>query len=253
MVHEKIYQLLIKKDEITWQSILYDLVKAEDMDPWNIDVSLITYRYLETLRQLKELDLHVSGKVLLASAILLKIKSDILLGEDLIELERRMLATDEQEEVYDEVADLEDAPVPGNIENQRLIPKTPQPRKRKISIYDLVDALQKALDVEKRRLGRHIDTINVQIPEKKVDISVIIKKIYEQIIGFFKINNGKLTFTQLIPSEERIDKVLTFIPLLHLTTSRKINLYQSVPFGEIEIKLNTGESEDLTNDQQDAE
>ena len=46
-----------------------------------------------------------------------------------------------------------------------------------------------------------------------------------------------LTFTQLIPSDAKKDKVLTFIPLLHLTNQRKIDLIQEKHFSEIEIKL----------------
>ena len=49
----------------------------------------------------------------------------------------------------------------------------------------------------------------------------------------------RLTFSQLVPSNTKEDKIYTFIPLLHLTTQRKIDLTQQEHFGEIEIMLNT--------------
>ena len=33
----------------------------------------------------------------------------------------------------------------------QIYPRTPQPRKRKVSVFDLVQALEKALEVENRR------------------------------------------------------------------------------------------------------
>lgn len=42
-----------------------------------------------------------------------------------------------------------------------------------------------------------------------------------------------------MPSQKKEDKIFTFIPLLHLTNQRKVNLEQKEHFGEIEIMLNT--------------
>ena len=51
------------------------------------------------------------------------------------------------------------------------------------------------------------------------------------------MGNKDLTFTKLIPSETKEDKVFTFIPLLHLSNRRSIDMHQNKPFGEIEIYL----------------
>ena len=75
-MQDRIYNMLMQKDEITWQSIIYDLVRTGEMDPWDIDISVLSKRYLETLKTLKEAHFLISGKIVLAAAILLKIKSD---------------------------------------------------------------------------------------------------------------------------------------------------------------------------------
>ena len=46
-----------------------------------------------------------------------------------------------------------------------------------------------------------------------------------------------LTFDELVPSRERADRIMTFIPLLHLDGQQKIDLQQDKPFGTIHIKL----------------
>ena len=234
--NEKIFSLIFSKsDEITWQSIIYELVKTEQMDPWDIDVSTLTQKYIDMLRNLKEHDFRVSGKVLLAAAILLKIKSNRLVGDDLTELDRLLVGVEEQMEEFG----FEDAPSIEKIgEIPALIPRTPQPRKRKVSVFDLVEALERALEVKKRRLLHSIPPLNVEAPKKKKDITEIIREVYGRIKMFFiSALKDKLTFAKLLPSESREDKVHTFIPLLHLAHQSKIELVQDSPFGEIQILL----------------
>lgn len=232
--NERLFQILYNEDEVTWQSLLYELVKKEHMDPWDINISLLTKKYIQIIKKLKELDLRISGKVLLAAAILLKIKSNRLLNEDLSELDRLLT---ESEELVDEL-DLEEPVVYEDGEKHPLIPRTPQPRKRKVSIFDLVGALDKALEVKRRRVLNSIPPMDVKIPKKTKDITQIIREVYGKITAFFT-RQQRLTFSQLVPSNTKEDKIYTFIPLLHLTTQRKIDLNQKEHFGEIEIMLNT--------------
>lgn len=248
--HDRIFNILFSKaDEITWQSIIYELVKSEQMDPWDIDVSILTQKYIDMLRTLKEHDFRVSGKVLLAAAILLKMKSNKLVGEDLSELDRLLIGVeDEMEELgFDETSQilkLEDIP--------SLTPRTPQPRKRKVSILDLINALEQALEVKRRRLLNSIPPLNFEAPKKKKDITEIIREVYGKIKSFFiSALKDKLTFSSLLPSQSKEDKVHTFIPLLHLAQQNKIELVQETPFGEIEILLKKKAEEskvDLTKD-----
>ena len=235
--HEQILELLSNKDEITWQTILYELVKSEEMDPWNVDISLLTRQYIGVIKKLKELDFGLSGKVLLAAAILLRIKSNRLIGRDLTELDRLFAEPSEEEEFYDDLLAEQSGAI--QLEKPSLIPRTPQPRKRNVSIYDLVGALEKALEVKRRRVLRSIPENSLEIPEKTADITDIIKQLYINIKKFFSMGHKRLTFAKLVPSEKKEDKVLTFIPLLHLATppNKRIDLLQEEHFGEIEIIL----------------
>jgi len=242
-MQDRIFDMLMKEDEITWQTILYDLVKSEEMDPWDIDLSILSKKYLETIKKLHEMNFTISGKVILASAILLKIKSQKLVEEDLVNFEN--IINPPEEEFILEGLDEESLEA---LEENRIviIPKMPQPRRRKVSLQDLVGALQKALKVEQRRVVRReydLDIPEVIPPEKKININELIDNIYNKIINFFKTDSS-LTFSKLAGSDRREDKIATFVPLLHLDHQRRIDMLQNEHFGEINIKIKEEKDED---------
>ena len=75
MIQEQVYELIMKEDDISWQGMLYDLVRQEEMDPWNIDIAKLCDKFVKNVLKLKETNLMVSGKIVYACALLLKIKS----------------------------------------------------------------------------------------------------------------------------------------------------------------------------------
>ena len=239
--HDQIFDLLMQDDEITWQSIIHDLVKTEQMDPWDVNVSTLSQKYLERVKQMEDLNFFVSGKVILASAILLKLKSNKFVFEHIAEFDNLLYPPEE-----DELGDPEDLMgpnVPEYLANKdlRLTVKTPQPRKRKVSVNDLVGALKKALDVENRKimrvLQRDVVPENLKIPEKKIDIQLLVKDLYGKVRIYFEKNKSDMTFSGLVPSDRREDKLATFVPLLHLDNQHKIILNQPEHFKEIFIRL----------------
>lgn len=252
-MEDRLFQMLVEDNEISWKAIIYDLIRKEEMNPWDVNVSLLSKKYVERLKQLKSMDLKVSGKVLLAAAMLLKIKSKRLVGDDLNEFDRLLAANDvDEDEFYDGLAEeLRRGEERAMYEGIELMPRTPQPRKRKVSVYDLVSALEQALEVKKRRVFNSIRESNVSVPEKKFDIGEAIKGVYSRIISFFKLNSGKkfVTFNQLVPSNTRKDAVYTFIPLLHLFNDNKLDLEQKEHFGEINVHLKSDSEQNSGNAQ----
>lgn len=238
-MEDQILELLIEKQEIDWKQIIYDLVNSNGMSPWDVNISALAQKFIEKIRKYKEMDLKISGKVLLAAAILLRIKSKRLVGDDLTEFDRLMASVEEfsGENIYDELEkEIYSKEKQGFTEKFELMPRTPLPRKRKVSVQDLIIALEKALEVKNRRFNK-IHSVDIRMPEKRLDISAAIGSLYEKIRNFFSGAKGLLTFSQLLPSQNKMDKVYTFIPLLHLCNDRKIVLDQENNFGEINIKL----------------
>ncbi|HLC37347.1 MAG TPA: segregation/condensation protein A [Candidatus Nanoarchaeia archaeon] len=239
---DQIYNILMQEDEITWQTIIQDLVKSEQMNPWDIDLSLLSNRYLDTIKNLKTHNFFISGKVILASSILLRMKANKLLLEDIGNLDAQLFQQD-----VESLEEFEDPTLNEiNPDDVDIIPRLPQPRKRKVSMQDLINALSKALDVSRRKIMRH-ERYNfvpeMEIPDRKIDITKRIKQLYDQIVNFFKKTLGKetLTFTKLVPGGNKEDKISTFIPLLYLDSQEKVDLSQKEHFGEIEIEINKNE------------
>ena len=236
-MEDKIFSLLVDQQEISWKSLMYDLVRQEGMNPWDVDVSRLAQLYLDRLQQMKEIDLHVSGKVVLAAAILLRLKSKRLVGEDVNEFDR-LIAVSETQQFYDELEQQlvsgEDRAIAENIE---LLPRTPQPRARKVSIYELVRALEKALEVKKRRLWNALPPGQVSIPKNVFDVQEATVQLYAKIVQCFAQQNAHVTFSSIVRSREKQDVIYTFIPLLQLSHQQKVELLQQEHFGDIHISL----------------
>ncbi len=243
MNQEQIMNIIFSKDDISWQQIIFSAVKSEQMDPWNIDIVKLSQQFLVKLGEFKEMDLKISGKIILAAAIMLRLKSNKLIGEDLSYLDQLIASSgrNEEEAFYDELSQMESQErVQVSIDGREyeLVPRTPQPRKRKVSVYDLVEALEKALEVKNRRKGWGDNDIHMVIPIKKVDIEHLIQKTFSEVIGYFATQrDARLLFTKLLKKGTKYEKVYTFIPLLHLSNDGKVNLYQEKHLGDIEISL----------------
>lgn len=238
--NEKLFNILFVEDELSWKDVIYSLIDSEQMDPWDIDLSIIAQKFLEMLNKLKEMDFRISGKMVLAAAILLKMKSERLIEEDIAKFDNVL---NNIEENFPDT-DSGDYNSESNISPPQIVPRTPQPRKRKVSVFDLVKALEKALEVDSRRKkvvkGKKI-TAPI-IPEKKFDLGKSMDEIYSRIEKHYsgKLKKNTLTFDNLVLSYSKRDKVLTFVPLLHLESFRKVDLEQNTHFDPIVIKLAKG-------------
>ena len=233
-MQEQILQVLMKDEDVSWKEMIYNIVQQEGMDPWDINITLLTQKYISLVKKMREHDLRLSGKVLLAAAILLKIKSTHFVDTDISNLDRLINQSEEalEEELLDELQSSREK------QQFKLIPRNPQPRNRKVSINDLVEALQRAMASKKRILARQKPAPMI-LPQRGIDILEVIGDVYHKIVYYTSKNKSdKLTFSALLPSKaEKRDKVYTFVPLLHLENLQKVETEQEQPFGEIFIKL----------------
>jgi chromatin segregation and condensation protein Rec8/ScpA/Scc1 (kleisin family) len=179
------------------------------------------------------------GKGVWAAALLLEVKSTLWFEHDIDNLDRLIAQNEEEELNEDFIDDLEEQLYhrPLAKEQFHLIPRQPQPRNRKVSIHELVDALQKAMESKRRYIAKN-KPVHFKLPEKKIDIGRLISDLYNRITAAFKKTTTKeITFTQLLPAPTKEAKVFTFIPLLHLENERKVDTEQKTHFGEIVIRL----------------
>ncbi|MFT4326161.1 MAG: segregation/condensation protein A [Candidatus Woesearchaeota archaeon] len=238
MAHEDNFLTqLIEEDDITWQSMIQELVKNEEMDPWDVDISLLTERFLAMIQEFKETNLRISGKVVLAAAMMLRLKSGRFIDFDLIQLEHLM-----QDDYDDDFEDFEGGVInrleKANPDDFKLYPRTPQPRKRKVSLVDLMGALEKVLESDKRKAKNRV-VVSAKTPEvnmKHMDINLVIQDVMKRLDNHCDTHKtSQLKFSQIIPSDKKEDLISTFIPLLHLTNQRVTDLHQEEAFADFDI------------------
>lgn len=235
-MQQKIFDLLLQQEDVTWKTLIYDLVKTEQMDPWDVNITLLTQKYIQVIKEMHEHDLKISGKILLAAAVLLKIKSTHLIEHDFTQFDH--LISQNEEEIEEELFEGTQADGTRKLKDKyQLIPKNPQPRTRKVSVDDLIDALQKALATKKKFLAQQ-RPIKFTPPKRGFDIMEVIREIYYKIVYFDQKEKESLTFSRLLPPNPgRMEKVHTFVPLLHLENQHKVETTQKDHFDEIYIKL----------------
>lgn len=241
---EQLYDLLVSR-ELSWQAIIYELIRTEQLDPWDIDLAVLARKYLETIQQLQELEegnFHVSSKILLAAAILLRLKSEIL-RENIKDIDE--LLFESKNKLRDELAKNPQIITIEEEEIPLIMPRTPLPRARKVTLPELMAALDKAINTEHRRIKKNFSlnrarhSIDLAIfPKFTFNLTKRIQNLFQRIKEFFTGNKEKkLTFSELAPQNDRIEKIGVFLPLVHLDHQQKVYLKQDGPFSEIEIYL----------------
>ncbi|MCF7799163.1 segregation/condensation protein A [Candidatus Woesearchaeota archaeon] len=240
--HEKVIDIVLKEDDLNWKELIYDLVRKEHMNPWDIDVSLLAEKFLSMIGKLREMDFRIGGKMVLTSSLLLKLKSDKLLLDDLQSFDDLLNGTqDTEEDLLDDGFEFEQTDINQFLNNQRkLVPRTPQPRERKVSVFDLVEALEQALDTDVKRqraLSRVETEEQITAPAKSFDLTETMNVLQGQLRKMFTKKKTKIFFHDLLDENSKQDKVFTFLPLLHLDNQRKIDLLQKEHFGDIEVHV----------------
>jgi len=233
---EQIHELLFS-DELSWQAIIYDLVNSEQLDPWDLDISILVEKFLEKVRELEEANFILSGKILLAATLLHRIKTEFLAEKYLRSIDEILLGKKEDAKKAFTRIELDEDEIP------ILVPRTPIPRYKRVTLEELMKALNKAINTETRRIKRHIlfkqarTMTDISLPKKTINIHDHIKSVYERIIGFLRDDKLKTDFTTLVKGKERDEKIMTFVSLLHLENQDKLWLEQNGHFEEIFIWL----------------
>src|SRR3989344_2288940 len=227
-----------------WQAIIYELIHTEQLDPWDINLVILTNRYFEKILELEDLDFYISSKVLLAASLLLRIKSEFLLSRHIRSIDEILFGKKEENKYVVERIEINEDELPF------LIPKTPLSRLRKVTLPELLTALDKAINTESRRIKKEIAVVRakklseVDFPTfKRIDLKDRIKHFYARILTFLKKkavdnekNMNKISYSNII-GKDKEEKISCFLPLLHLSTTQKLWLEQEKHLDEIYIYL----------------
>ena len=213
--------------------ILVELARDGKIDPWDIDIVQLTDSFLGRVEKLKKMDLRISSRTLLYSAILLRMKSS-----GILEIEK-----EEVDEFDSAFLDDQDLPEPGEFP----IPKLPVRRvsTRPVTLNELILELKKA----EKSLSRRNEKKALQIAEKphhgpqlttgdvlgiahEETISSRLALIWARLAELF-MAQPVVVFSSFLETSE--DRIMDYLSLLFLASNRKIWLFQNELFEELYI------------------
>ncbi|MCD4842139.1 MAG: segregation/condensation protein A [Methanosarcinales archaeon] len=208
--------------------ILVNLVREGEINPWNIDIVEITDKFLHHIEELERMDLRISGRTLHYAAILLRMKSNILVEEPVIEDDSWIDDSD--------FFDVDDYPVPK--------PPVRRYSQRSVTLDELILELEKAEVVERRKTIRKKarETIELARPTTEQVLNVAHEEDIEgrvdtmrETLSSILEDRTYIALSELL-SGDRSNKLMTYISLLFLATNKEIWLEQEELFGELYIR-----------------
>lgn len=206
--------------------ILLGLVQEHKLDPWDVDIEKLAGVYLHRVREMRELDLRVSGRTLLSASVLLRMKSDFVLNG-----RGGSVAEEGLEEVFDI-----DLPELGQV---TIVQRSP----RKITLLDLMGALQEAIkDIPARKplQRRKLEKIMQTLSEYHINIERYLEELYQRIKNLVA-SGQEVPLSALVLERTRLAVARTLLLLLFLSVQGKVVLQQPEPFGEIFTSVPVGE------------
>lgn len=227
-------------DAPDWKTVLFDLVRKEKMDPWNIDIILLADKFIEKINSMDTSDLRLPANAILASAILLKAKAKVLKFRGMKEAdwEDMPIVVDDMIDVVSAERDnsgrtgiygSSDAP---SLSPQRLV-------EGRVSLNSLVGAIESILEKSSsrgtRKLQRGKVDFNLEVHE--ADIEDKVDSLYEKIVKMSQ-NQEIILFSDLLERDDAIGIIHTLLPLLFMTNKELIKIWQEEFFGEIMVSLN---------------
>jgi segregation and condensation protein A len=219
--------------------LLLDLVRKQDIDIYDIPIAKITAQYLAYVEKLRELDVNVAAEFIYMAAVLIHIKSKMLLPRD------PAAASEEQEDPRAELVNrliehekfksaaqmlmqkqqIEEA-VRSNPAIREFIDAEGTEPEMAADVIDLVKTFQQILERARTRPM-------IQVDEETVTVS--------QMIGYLRrrltLEDRPLRLKEFLRNvQSRQALVCMFLAMLELVRLQAIQLRQDRLFGEILVR-----------------
>lgn len=227
--------------------ILVQMAKSGKIDPWNIDIVDVTDKYLAHLFEMKAQNLRATGKTFLFASILLRLKSNVLEGNDIFDFEDEN--QDDYELTDDEIIDNYEPPTNNVISFNEVLQRRTSVkinRNRTVTLKDLIrqlefyemlekkQSLKQAHERAKRRVRNYAnlsaeDIVNLAHEEFIENSVQAIQAKLEKIFN----NEEKVELHELVSIG--MSKVTAFIALLFLTAEGKCDLEQDEFYSDLYV------------------
>jgi len=222
--------------------LLLDLIRKQDIDIYDIPISTITAQYLAYVERLRELDVNVAAEFIYMAAVLIHIKSRMLLPRDPLapagaeddprsELVNRLIEHEKFKSAAQmllQKQQIEDA-VRSNPAIKEFMDAEGTDPEIAADVIDLVKTFQQILD---RARSRPL----LQVDEETVTVSQMIQYLQRRL----SLEDRPLRLKQILRNvSSRQALVCMFLALLELVRLQAIQLRQDRMFGEILLRKHT--------------
>ena len=222
--------------------LLLFLIRKDELDIYDIPIAHITAQFLRILEQLHTLNLEQSSEFILMAATLMRIKSQMILPRDEAvdptgeeedpreELVRRLLEYQQFKEVAEWLGVQRQAQRDVYLHRHGWSDDsgevgTLQP----VSLFDLL------------RVYQHIlETVPENLVHRIVDEEVSIEECIDHLLAVLD-RRSRVRFYDLIEGRSKEALVGTFVGMLELLKSQRIQVQQAGPFDEIWIEQRAAE------------
>jgi segregation and condensation protein A len=223
--------------------LLLDLIRKQDIDIYDIPIAKITAQYLAYVERLKELDVNVAADFIYMAAVLIHIKSKMLLPRDPVatseadddprgELVNRLIEHEKFKsaaQMLMQKQQIEEA-VWSNPAIKEFMDAEGTEPEFAADVIDLVKTFQQILD---RLRTRPI----IQVDEETVTVGQMIDYLRRRL----SLEDRPIRLKHLLRNiESRQALVCMFLALLELVRLQAIQLRQDSMFGEILLRKHSG-------------
>jgi len=223
--------------------LLLDLIRKQDIDIYDIPIARITAQYLAYVEKIRELDVNVAADFIYMAAVLIHIKSKMLLPRDpsakaeeledpRTELVNRLLEHEKFKSAAQmllQKQQIEDAVLTNPALKEFMEAEGTEPEMA-ADVIDLVKTFQQILERVRTR-----PVINVD--EETVTVGQMIDYLRRRLA----LESRPIRLKQLllrVPSRQAL--VCMFLALLEMVRLQAIQVRQDQLFGEIAVRKHTG-------------
>ncbi|MBC7221897.1 hypothetical protein H5T56_02795 [Candidatus Bipolaricaulota bacterium] len=203
-----------------WEELFRQATRG--LDPWALDITVLIGRFREFLTK-TPVEMRVPGRMVLASSVLLRMKSERMEG-------KATLKEAVEAVVAEETAEEEDPFV--YVAPELRLPLRRRPKAR-VTIADLRRALLATLAKPARPKPPAQEAKFLPQEEPfKVRALRLLRRLLSMVNG-----QRVVPFSQLLENDDPKERVARFLELLHLDGQGKVRLYQPEFLGEILIEV----------------
>jgi len=224
--------------------LLLDLIKKQEMNIHDIQISKITSQYLDYLHQLEVQNIDVSAEFIYMAATLIYIKSKMLLPPDPLASPEEQ-AGDPREELVQRLIEHEKFKNAAQLLYQKQqIEENVWSRPDKtlyndegtegelvVSLVDLVRVFQQVLERKK-------EVVRIELTHDVFTVAQMIAQLRSQILGSDTNTVSLIQFFEACPSRHAM--IVAFLAVLEMVKLQAVGLVQEKQFADIFVKKAKG-------------